>query len=69
MPPLNHVFGSVVPALKKNEVWNSMYFQVLPGHFYFVRGHSLVELTEQDSSAADIMVHSVYMYVLLTTFW
>ena len=59
------VFGSVVLARKKNEVWDSTYFQVLPGHFYFVRGHLLVELTEQDSSAADIMVHSVYMYVLL----
>ena len=50
---------------KKNEIWDSLYFQVFPGHFYFVRGHSLVEMTEQDSSAADIMVHSVYIYVLL----
>ena len=33
-----------------------------------MRGHSLVELTEQDSSAADIMVHSVYIYVLLNSY-
>ena len=49
----------------KNEIWDSLYFQVLPGHFYFARGHSLVELTEQDSSAVDIMAHGVYIYVLL----
>ena len=40
-----------------------MYFQVFPGHFYFMRGHSLVELTEYDDSAADTMVHSLYIYV------
>ena len=34
-------------------------------HFYFVRGHSLIELTEHTSSAADIMVHIVYIYVPL----
>ena len=28
-------------------------------------GHSLVELTEHDNSAADIMLHSMYIYVLL----
>ena len=50
---------------KKYEFWDSLYFQIFSGHFYFVRGHSLVELTEQDSSAADFMVHSVYIYVLL----
>ena len=32
--------------------------QVFPWHFYFMRGHSLVELTERDDSAADIIVHS-----------
>ena len=31
--------------------------QVFPWHFYFMRGHSLVELTEHDDSADDIMVH------------
>ena len=33
----------------------------LAWHFYFMRGHSLVELTEHDDSAADIPVHSMYM--------
>ena len=42
----------------------------LPGRFYFMRGHSLVELTKHDNSySADIMVlstvHSMYIYVLL----
>ena len=27
---------------------------------YFMRGHSLVELTEHDDSAADIILHSMY---------
>ena len=27
---------------------------------YFMRGHSLVELTEHDDSAANIIVHSMY---------
>ena len=35
-----------------------------PSHFYFMRGHSLVELTEHDNSVADIMVHNMYIYVL-----
>ena len=43
--------------------------QVFPGHFYFMHEHSLVELTEHDDSAANIIVHSmyctVYIYVLL----
>ena len=43
--------------------------QVFPWHFYFMREHSLVELTEHDDSAANIIVHSmyctVYLYVLL----
>ena len=30
--------------------------QVFPGHFYFMREHSLVELTEHDDSAANIIV-------------
>ena len=32
-------------------------FQVFPWHFCFMREHSLVELTEHDDSAANIMVH------------
>ena len=32
---------------------------------YFMRGHSLVKWEEHDNSAADIMVHSMYKYVLL----
>ena len=40
--------------------------QVFPWHFCFMRGHSLVELTEHDDSAADIILHSMlYIYVLL----
>ena len=29
------------------------------GHFYFMRGHSSVELTEHDDSAADIILQSM----------
>ena len=29
------------------------------GTFYFMRGHLLVELTEHDDSAADIILHSM----------
>ena len=42
--------------------------QVFPWHFYFMRGHSLVELTEHDDSAANIILHSIvelYIYALL----
>ena len=28
-----------------------------------MRGHSLVELTEHDNSAADIIVHSMHIYI------
>ena len=35
--------------------------QVFPWHFCFMREHSLVELTEHDDSAANIMVHSMYI--------
>ena len=31
----------------------------------FMRGHSLVELTEHDDSAADIIVHTMYTDELL----
>ena len=34
--------------------------QVFPWHFCFMREHSLVELTEHDDSAANIIVHSTY---------
>ena len=50
---------------KKEEIVDegrgSLYFQVFPGHFYFMRGHSLVELTEHDDSAADIMIHTAFI--------
>ena len=35
--------------------------QVFPWHFYFMREHSLVELTEHGDSAANIIVHSMYI--------
>ena len=38
---------------------DSLYFQVFPWHFYFMRGHPLVELTEYNDSAANIIVHSI----------
>ena len=41
------------------KVRDSLYFQVFPRHFYFMRGHSLVELTQHDDSAAFIL-HNVY---------
>ena len=34
--------------------------QVFPWHFYFMREHSLVGLTEHDDSAANVIVHSMY---------
>ena len=37
--------------------------QVFPWHFYFMREHSLVELTEHDDSAANIIVRSMYTYM------
>ena len=37
--------------------------QVFPCHFNLMREHSLVELTEHDDSAANIIVHSMYTYV------
>ena len=57
-----HVFGAV-HVRKKYEILDygrdSLYFQVFPCYFYFMRGHSLVELTEHDGSAADIILHSM----------
>ena len=37
-------------------------FPVLPLAFFFMCGQSLVELTEHNKSAADIVAHSMYMY-------
>ena len=48
-----HVFGAV-PVRKKDETLVSLYFQVFPWH-------SLVELTEHDDSAVDIILHSMYV--------
>ena len=56
-----HVFGAV-PVCKKDEILegrDSLYVQVFPWHFYFMRGHSLVDLTEHDDSAAEIILHSM----------
>ena len=55
-----HIFGAV-PVRKKYEILEGgihCISQVFPWHFYFMRGHSLVELTEHDDSAADIVLHS-----------
>ena len=45
---------------KKDEILDygrdSLDFQVFPWHLYCMRGHSLVELTEHDGSAADIIL-------------
>ena len=42
--------------------------RVLPGNFQFMRRPSLTELTGNDKSAADIMVHSTHcMYVCIDT--
>ena len=57
-----HVFGAV-PVRKKDEIFyegrDPLHFQVFPWHFYFMRGPSLVELTEHDDSAADIILRSM----------
>ena len=56
------VFGAV-PFRKKMKFLNnrrdSLYFPGLPFAFCFMRGHSLVELTEHDDSAADIILHCI----------
>ena len=46
---------------------DSLHFQVFPWHFCFMRGHSLVELTEHDDGAADIILQylELYIYALL----
>ena len=58
-----HVCG-VVPVSKKNEIRDSRAgFNVFPRSsldtFILCAGHSLVELTEHDDSAADIILHSM----------
>ena len=63
------VFGAV-SVRKKDEILEGGFF-VFPGlsnycrHFYFMRGHSLVELTELDDSAADIMAYLVCVCVFI----
>ena len=37
-------------------------------HFYVMRGHLLVVLTEHDNSAGDIMVHRMYIHTCTTAF-
>ena len=43
----------------------SVISQVIPWHFYFMREHSLVELTEHDDSAANIIVYINSMYTCM----
>ena len=56
-----------VPVRKKDEIFtkggNHCISQVFPWHFYFMREHSLVELTEHDDSTAYIIVHNMYTYM------
>ena len=59
------VFGAI-PVPGRDSL---LYFQVFSWHFYFMRGYSLVELTEHGNSAADIVVHSMHIYVLLNSYW
>ena len=67
-----HVSEGVL-VRKKDEILDySLYFQVFPWHFYFVRGYSLVELAEHDTVliswyivctyTAAFLVHDVYRY-------
>ena len=64
-----HVFGAV-PVRKKMKFLTykggiHCISQVFPWHFYFMRGHSLVELTEHDDNAADIILHSMWSYTYM----
>ena len=67
-----HVFGAV-PVRKKDVILDKgrdlLYFHVFPWRFYFMRGHSLVELTEHDDSAANIIVYSMYTYMCNCIIW
>ena len=40
--------------------------EVFPWYFYFMREHSLVELTEHDDSAANIIVHMIVCILMCT---
>ena len=42
--------------------------QVFPLHFYFMREHSLVDLTEHDDSAANIIVPGMYIHICTAAF-
>ena len=54
------LFAKKMKLLTKGGIPCISYFQVFPWHFHFMRGHSLVELTEHDDSTADdIIVHSM----------
>ena len=55
-----HVFGAV-PVRKKDKFLTKgrIHCRVIPWHFYFMLGHSLVELTEHDDSSAGIILHSM----------
>ena len=65
-----HVFGAIIFLFaKKKKILtdqgrDSLYFQVFPW-LYFMRGHSLVELTEHDYSAADIILHRILSYTYI----
>ena len=49
------LFAKKMKSLTKGEI--HCISQVFPWHFYFMRGHSLVELTEHDDNAAHILLH------------
>ena len=56
------MFLELILLAKKDEILAEfiVFPEVFPWHFYLMPGHSLVELTEHDDSAADIILHSVY---------
>ena len=47
---------------------DSLYFQVLPWHFYFMRGHSLVELTELTVLLVLRYIVPVHIYVSMSVY-
>ena len=49
------LFAKKMKSLTKGEI--HCISQVFPWHFYFMHGHSLVELTEHDDNAAHILLH------------
>ena len=58
-----HVSEGVPVRKKETEGGIICISQVFPWHFYFMREHSLVELTEHGDNAANIIVHSMYTYM------